>query len=529
MNKITRLFLVCMLFTLTCVAQKKEKKPQVLTKDQVKVLKNEGEELFKSENYKEALKRYSQIIDSDPGNIDYNYKLGLCYLNTDIDKKKAAEYLKNVVGKKDAGKDAQYYEGIALLYNNEFNEAIESFEKYKESNHGKVNAKLKLDQHIEWCHNAMELMKKPIDVKFENCGKIVNSVTADYRPVTGANDNILFFSSNRKGNLGGITDGFGEFLTDTYFTTYNDTTWTKAKTAGTNINTETYDEALSLSANGDKMLVYREGGDAGGDIYYTELKGKQWTKIIIFGQQFETGEKEYGASLAPDGHTIYFAANMKGTKGGTDIWKCEEDTATHKWSNPINLGENVNTPYDEINPVIFFDGKTLFFASEGHNSMGGFDMFKSYQADRSQSWTKAENIGYPLNTVYDDKDLQLNGTGMAGYISAIREGGIGETDIYKVTFTTSLVTPPSIAVSIKVLTQSGLPTHEAVCTIMKKSTGENLGTVMANTSSGQVNYALPVGDYRIRIRSPKVGKADEDITITGDEPGHKKQIVYTLK
>lgn len=523
MNKIlTGLFLV-----ITAFASAQQKTP--LSKEQVSDLKNEGNDLYKSENYREALKKYLQLAYAEPDNADFNYKAGMCYLKTDVDKKKAAEYFKKVLNKKDAPKDVLYYEGEALMYNNEFNEAIESFEKYKEANHGKVNPKLILDQHIEWCHNALELMKTPLDVKFENPGKAVNSPYPDFRPVCGANDSVLYFGSARKGNMGGIVDGYGEFLTDVYFTMRGDTAWSKAKNAGNNVNTETYDEPLFVTMNGDKMLVYREGGDAEGDIYYAELKGKQWSKIVAMGEQITDLPKVNGASTTQDGKTIYFSAEMKGTKGGKDIWKIEKDTSTGKWSAPINLGNAVNTKFDEINPWLFHDQKTLFFASQGHNSMGGFDLFKSYISDPRAGWSKAQNLGYPVNTVYDDKYITLNGTGKAGYVSAWREGGMGETDIYRIVLTESLVTPQPVFVKMRVATPSGLPAKDAICIITVRSTGEMVGTFIVNGSTGLVNLSLPAGNYRVKLRMPKVGKADEDFDINGDEPGNKKDILYVLK
>jgi hypothetical protein len=530
MKNICLITLLFLLSTEFLFAQKKPQKPPQLSKDQISQMKKEAGDFFKNENYKEALTRYKQLQVAEPDNVDFNYKLGVSYLKTNIDKKQAAVYLKNIIGKKDAPKDVLYYEGEALFFNNEFNEAIDNFEKYNEANHGKTNKELMVPQHIEWCHNALDLMKKPLDVRFDNLGKLVNSPTADYRPVVGANDTVIYFSSNRKGNLGGVVDGFGEFLTDVYFTNNLDTSWTKAKSMGTNVNTETYDEAMYITPNGDRMLVYREGGDATGDIYFTELKGKQWSKILPYGgENFAAKGKIPGACISPDGRTVYFASDMKGTKGGMDIWKTEKDTETGKWSVPANLGDAVNTPLDEVNPFIFPDGKTLFFASQGHNSMGGFDMFKSVMPDPRQGWSKAENLGYPVNSVYDDNDLQINGTGRVGYLSAIRDDGYGETDIYKITFKQSIIDPPCVFVKIRVMTTSGLPAKEAICTVTKKSTGELLGTLMSNTSTGIVNYSLPAGDYRIKIRSPKIGKADEDFEIKGDEVGGKKVLVYVLK
>ena len=156
-------------------------------------------------------------------------------------------------------------------------------------------------------------------------------------------------------------------------------------------------------------------------------------------------------------------------------------------------------------------------------------MFKSVQSDPRQGWSKAENLGYPLNTVFDDNDLQLNGTGIVGYMSAIRDGGYGEMDIYKLTFKQSVISPPNFFVKVRVMTTSGLPAKEAICTVTRKSTGELMGTLMSNTSTGIVNYSLPAGDYRIKIRSPKIGKADDDFEIKGDEAGNKKVLVYVLK
>ena len=369
----------------------------------------------------------------------------------------------------------------------------------------------------------------PVDVKFENPGKNVNSIYADFRPVCGANDSIIYFASARKGNSGGIIDGYGDYIYDVYLTSRTDTSWSRAKNAGTNINTETYDEPLFVTMNGDKMLVYREGGQAEGDIYYSELKGKQWSKIIDMGDQVDGLPKVTGACMTQDGKTIYFSGDTKGTKGGKDIWKISKDTSTGKWSAPENLGASVNTKFDEINPWLSPDQKTLFFASMGHNSMGGFDLFKTTMNDPRAGWSTAQNLGYPLNTVFDDQYISLNGTGKTGYVSAWREDGIGETDIYRITLTESLLSPAPVLVKMKALNASGLPAKEAVCIVTVRATGEMIGTFYVNGSTGLVNLSLPPGGYRVKLRLPKVGKADEDFDIAGDEPGSIKTIVYTLK
>jgi len=492
-------------------------------------MKSDANGLFKDENYKEALQRYKILQESEPENADFNYKLGVCYVKTDVDKKKAAEFLKNATGKKDVPKEAEYFLGEALRFNNEFSDAISEYEKYKENMKGKPNAAFKTDLRIEWCKNAVTIMSQPKDVRFENPGKNVNSPYPDFRPVIGADDGILYYSSNRKGNMGGIIDGFGEYLTDIYYSLYNDTSWSRAKNAGTNLNSEGYNEVLYLTMNGDKMLMYNEGGDAKGDIYYSELKGKQWIKPMMMGDAFATKELETGAAMMQDMKTIFFAAELKGGKGGKDIWMMLKDSATGKWGSPVNMGENINTAYDEINPFLFFDGKTLFFASEGHNSMGGFDIFKSTLPDPRQGWTKAENIGYPINTVFDDKYFALDGTGKTAYVAALREGGFGDQDIYKVELKESLVMPQPIQVNIIAVNASGLPVRDAVCIVTVKSNGELIGTFNSNVLAGNISMSVPAGEYRIKIRSPKAGKVDDDITISGDESNFRKVLKYNLK
>lgn len=526
-----KLFLIAVAFVCSLSAFAQQKK-QPLTKEQVKQAKSEGAEAFKNENYKQALKYYEALIDYDKTDIESQYRLGVCYIKTNINKKKAAEHLKEVVGKKEAPKDTYYFLGIALMYNHEFVDAIDAFERYREQQKGKTNPAMMVDRHAEWCQNAMELMKNPVDVKFFNPGKLVNSINNDFRPVCSANDSVVYFSSNRKGNFGGQVDGFGEFVTDVYTTAVNEADWGKAKNAGTNLNNDGYNEVLYLTMNGDKMLVYNEGGSAGStEIAYSELKGKQWPKPAPLANDLGINAKSgiSGACITQDGKTLYFSAELKGGKGGKDIWKIEKDTTTGKWGQPINLGDNVNTKYNDINPWMFYDGKTLFFASEGHNSMGGYDLFRSYMPDPRQGWSKAENLGFPINTVYDDESISMNGTGHTAYIAALRNDGAGELDIYRITCKNSLVTPQPILTKIYAFNAAGLPPRDGICIVTVRATGEMVGSFNFNSATGMVALSLPPNSYRLKIRSPKSGMKDDDFEITGDEPGFVKEIRYKLE
>ncbi len=495
------------------LAQRKAPKPKPLTKEEESTVKSEAADYFKQGSYKEALTRYLRLFDTNSNNTDYNYKAGICYLRTNIDRRKAADFLEYVSTQKDAPKDILFDLAAAYHANGEFEKAIETYEKFREVNKGKVNPKYELEQHIGWCTNAAALVKNPVNAEFMNLGKGINTSYAEFRALVTADDSILVFTSNRKGNTGGLMDALGEIPSDIYYTTF-DSVWLKAKNIGININSENYEESLFLTCAGEKLLLYRESPENEGDIFQADLKGKSYQKAVMIGQAFKTGEHETGACLSPDGTTLFFSSERKGGLGGRDIYKCEWAGGT--WGKPVNLGEPINTKYDEDNPYMFSDGQTLFFASTGHNSMGGYDIFKSVSYDGKERWSKPENIGYPLNSVYDDLTISMTTNGKTAYVSAVRDSGFGDFDLYRVTLSQSLVPTRLVLVKGQVLTLSGMPGKNLQVNLTRKSTGAAMGDITTNAATGKFLAPLPAGDYHIKVITDKQGKVDEDFTIPDD-------------
>ncbi|MBK8874928.1 MAG: tetratricopeptide repeat protein [Bacteroidetes bacterium] len=511
------LLLVFVFLTTLCSAQTKKPAPVVtITKDQVGEVKKQAAAMYKDANYKSALEQYLKLVNYDAADMDYNYKTGMCYLNSNVDKSKAIQYFVKAGDKKDAPKDLYYQMGKALLIANLFDEAIEAFEKYKEVNKGQVNPKFNLDQHVEYCYNAKEAIKKPVEVSFKNPGKQVNSVSADYSPVSMAIDTVLYFTSNRKGNMGGIVDGFGEIIADIYTSAKGDTSWSKAKNPGINLNSEAYDICTGMNSNGDKLLIYKEGGDASGDIFLSKLQGKAWQKAELLDESLATKQFETGACISQDGKRIYFAANMKGTLGGKDIFMIEQDS-TKKWGAPVNLGSEVNTKFDEDSPFLWHDGTTLFFASQGHNSIGGYDIFMTSQPDPAQAWSKPVNVGYPLNTTDDDLYFTLSANARTGYVSGLKPGGMGDLDIWYFNMKDPLVRNAGSLYRASILSAQGLPAKDAMVSIVKEATGQVLAIMEANGPAAEIFMLLPAGKYKLKARSPKLGRLEQDIVITGEE------------
>jgi tetratricopeptide (TPR) repeat protein len=529
--KFFRFFLLIVMImgnTVVIAQTKKTTAPPPPTKEQAAELKKEASAKFKDGNFRGALEPYKKLIAYDPEDMDFNYKLGMCYLYSNVDKTQAVQYFVKAVDKKDCPKDAYYQMGRALLISGLFDEAIDAFDKYKSVNKGAVNPKFFLDQNMEYCYNAKEYVKNPVDVKLRNLGKMVNTPFPDYAPVSMAVDTAVFFTSNRKGNAGGIIDGNGDLIPDIYVSTRVDTTWTKAKNMGIGVNSELYDISTGMTSNGDVMVIYKETGEAYGDIYISRLAGKSWQKAELLDPSLETKTLETGACLSPDGKKLFFAANMKGTLGGKDIFMMEMDSSK-KWKAPVNLGPEVNTKFDEENPFIWHDGKTLFFASQGHTSMGGFDIFMTSQGDPSQPWSKPSNIGYPLNTFDDDLYFTLAANAKTGFISSLRKGGFGELDIYHFTLKDPLVAGAGILFRASFIASTGLPAKETMCSIVKESTGQVLGVMTASGPNAEIFILLPPGTYTLKARSAKLGRLEQEISISGSEGDKGVSKTYKLQ
>ena len=285
-----------------------------------------------------------------------------------------------------------------------------------------------------------------------------------------------------------------------------------------------YEEPLQLNSNSDKLLVFKEGGSISSPLYTSELNGKSFEKAIAI-NKFPASKVD-GACMTDDGKTIYFSADLKGGKGGKDIWMTTLNSK-NEWSNPVNLGDAVNTKYDEVNPWLFFDNQTLFFASEGHNSIGGFDIFFSTKPHESMDWSAAKNVGYPLNTTDDNKYFSLTADCKTGFVSQTTEHGSGELDIVKFVCTNPIIKQEKVVCDFTFLKADGTFARDANCMIIRNDTGESSGVKTINGSNGKLYVYLGPGNYKVKVKGVKSGRADEDFIITGNEP--KMQLVKTFK
>jgi flagellar motor protein MotB len=279
-----------------------------------------------------------------------------------------------------------------------------------------------IEKKIEQCKFAIELKKHPVKFEPTNLGPEVNSQISEYWPSLTADDSMLIFTSSDRKSMS---------QEDLYYSIRKNRKWLKAVKIGTPVNTTGSEGAQTISADGKTMVFtacLRSDGFGSCDLYISKKKGDKWSIPVNIGQPINSPYKESQPSLSADGKTLYFVSNKPGGKGKFDIW--QSNFVNGKWATPLNLGDSINTKEDELAPFIHYDDQTLYFSSEGHLGMGGSDIFISRKL-ANDGWSSAQNLGYPINTHFNEESLIVNADGSLGFFSSNMDGGYGQKDIYQ--------------------------------------------------------------------------------------------------
>lgn len=386
-----------------------------------------AQQYYKSAQYDRAISQYKRALKFKKGNLDATYGLGLSYLFS-AQKEKALPYLKNVrqLDPK-IDREIDYHLGLAYQYNYDFYQAKKSYIRYKERNKKRTyQANLRIAQ----CDMGDSLYLNPRKARIVNLGEKINSRWHDYTPLITTDGKTLFFTSNRSSSTGGKKLPDGSYYEDIYYCYWQDGEWSEPKNVSTNINTRYHDAAASISPDGKTLFTYSEKGS--GDIYESKKSNGEWSVPTPLSDQINSVFWETSVSITADGKTIYFTSDRPGGFGGLDIYKCDrKEDGT--WGMPRNLGPTINTAEEEDSPVIHPDGQTLYFSSAGHTGMGGFDIFFSKMKDGR--FQLPVNLGYPINTVFDDNYFVISADRKKAYYASQRVGGVGGADLYLIEMT----------------------------------------------------------------------------------------------
>lgn len=476
----------------------------------------EGNSKYFMNFYTKALDNYLAANQFNPNNAELNAKIGDCYMHSS-DKSKATEHFKTAHQlSKDL--DGYYYFMMAksFHFSNNFDEAI-TYYKLSKTKKSKIDTEIlsKSEKKIKECTYAKKLVATPVNVEIKSLSEAINSENEEYVPVITADESELFFTSRRPNTTGGQIDGgLADYFEDIYYSTLENGKWTNAKNMGKPVNSESHDATVGLSLDGQKLFLYRDNKKGIGNIYVSEKKGNEWSEPTELPEPINSKSQETSACYSPDGNTIYYVSNRPDGKGGKDIYKATKDSEGN-WGEAENLGSSINTSEDEDAIFLHPDGKTLYFSSRGHATMGGHDIFKS--VNEKGMWSKPENLGYPINSSDDDVCFVLTASGDYGYYTSIKAEGKGKRDIYRVAFLDEINKPKLTLLKGTVTDRkTGEPLFSKV-EIYDNTEDKLVGTFESNSATGKFMVSLPAGkDYGISVKAKGYLFYSENFNIPDD-------------
>lgn len=486
--------------------------------------KNEAAKAFDNKDFKKAYELYDKLYTENPKNIEYQFRLGYSALFYPEKKARAIEIFEDIK-KTDNSADIDYYLAKAYHGNYRFDDAIAAYNVFIKAKEGAEKPtdedKLFLDDArvgIKNCYSGKELIGKKIFADIQNVGSPLNTSEHEYVPVISTDESVLIYTYVGKNTTGGkLNDDLksddieGYYHEDVYISRkVNDSTFSAGESIGSSINTKGHDAAIALSPDGTILFTYTSTDEDNGDIYMSKLVGTDWTKPERLGPNINTNAWEGSCSITSDGRYLYFASERPDGLGGRDLWVSEK--VNGEWAPATNLGPTINTKLNEDAPFIHPDGITLFFSSEGHQSIGGYDIM--YSVKKENSWIEPVSMGIPLNTTEDDRYYVINAKGDRGYFSSNRggAGGKGGQDIYTVT-PGILGEKPVIALLRGNVFANNKPT-EAKIEIVKKENNEAISPNYANSATGKYLTALTPGSgYKVRINVEGFETIEEELDI----------------
>jgi outer membrane protein OmpA-like peptidoglycan-associated protein len=459
----------------------------------------DAERYFSIKNYDQALPLFEEAFKSGIKDATAFLHAGVCYQKSpDLnDQVKAIPFFEEALKNgNNLPASINFDLGELYLKNEDLEKAIQQFTLFKAATKADKKAQANADLAIEKTSNAMAFMSVPREFNVHPFPGTVNSNFTEYNPVVSADESVMAFTALRPNT--GKTRTSDKFIEEIYISYNQSGTWTEPKVVP--VASEYNVGTAGISPDGQKMIIFMGGIDDPGSLFQINKSGENWSKPSILSNTINSKSLESTASITPDGKVIYFASNRQGTLGGLDIWRIEQK-ADGNWTAPVNLGPEVNSKANEDAPFIHPDQKTLFFTSDGHNSLGGRDIFQSKLINNK--WTKPENMGYPVNTTANDNYFTLIADGTRAYFSSDRKGGKGSQDIYYLDMPANAANIPLTMIKGKILNQETGKPMPTKMYVVDNETKKNLQFVY-NPDPTTGNYLIilpPNKNYDIIIES----------------------------
>ena len=492
----------------------------------------EADALAFDEAYDEAIVLYKDMYAYDSSNANINHGIGLChlglgqyrqavkYLET-ATRNVALDYVEATWKEKRAPGKTYYYLASAYHKLGDFDKAVNNYFNYRsfiDMDDYEVYNDVK--RQIEYAETAKELAANPAKVKIIEMPAGINSRYEDFCPVVAADGQTLIFTSRRETGTGQELTETGEYFDDIFVCKKVGDTWTKPSSIGTNINSEGHEAAIGLSPDGQTLLIYKDM-----DIYFSELQGNVWSIPKKMGSDINTNAWETHATISADGNLLVFTSDRNGGKGGRDLYYSKK-LPNGEWSLAQNMGDSINTPYAEESPFLTVDGNSLIFSSEGHRSMGGFDLFRSEWM--GGYWSEPKNIGYPINTPLNDMFFVTTPDGRYAYYSSVRSIGMGGQDIYLLKLEETKAASVTILAGKMTVPAQQYADLDAKITVKEVGQESLVGEYRPNRATGEYILILDPGeDYNVTYHAD--GYASKDVLVDVPENSTYYEINKTIE
>lgn len=496
--------------------------PTIVTAQSTKEKKEifaQAEAYFLYEEYDLANQLF--IILDDDTNYNFKYKIGVCYLNIPGEKANAIPYLETAIknasydsktnkyAETKAPLDAYFFLAKAYMINNEFDKGLATLEKFNELSRGEeakggMENLDYINQQIQACKTAIHLSENPIDISKRLLGKGFTDGSINENPAVSFDGNSIVYTEKR-GMVNVIMYSRkerGEWQTPIEITSM--------------LNAGEDCTSSSLNADGTLLFLYKTD-NYDGNLYYSELAGQSWTPIKKLNRNINTKYFESHASISADGTKFYFTSNREGGQGGLDIYVSERTgDGPDSWGPAVNLGSSINTPFNEDNPFLTANDSLLYFSSEGHVSMGGYDNFKSRRS--GSDWATPENLGYPINSSDDDKFFQPINNGLNGYYSMTTD--YKKNDIFYITMNASSIEQLYGITGFFSLSDTIIPFVEKnyAINLIDNNTGDTVDVGYPNKISGRYSFMVSPGNYKVNFTGYGYYPYTVDTIILRDNP-----------
>lgn len=438
---------------------------------------------------------YKQLLQKFPEEKILWFKTAVCYVMSPYHNDSAAVYFEKFTPEYFKKDHSEYYFALNLMYNEHYEEAIRYFKQYQSQKYALKEFKQACAIRIKNCETILTHQTQENNISISHPENNLNSIYSETRPCISYSGQ-LFFSYAGKNSQGGLQASRSlnsektEFYEDVFVSTQTGNNFSAPSPLNGEVNTNAAEPLLFVTPDAQHLYLLQQ--EASAFIAESKLDDREWERKIKLYGKINSPWNQTGISVSADGKTAVYSSDKPGGRGGSDLYVAhlQKDGS---WSEGILLDTNINTLSNEQSPFLHPSGKYLFFSSDRQNGFGGYDIYRCHLTADS-SWSQPENLGLPLNSVYDEKYFSLNTKGNLLYFSGYRKGSTGREDIF---IAAGNFTPENpLTVLHGIITVDEAPLRGEITVMF--SDGRHQGNYYSNAANGK--YVIPfLPDQQVRL------------------------------